>query len=782
MFLRPTARTLTRRAGTAAMVLALLAGGCNVSRINHLHTPANQTRAENARDLANAVFSDRDGLLAKTMANLEAEQNMRRAVALASDEFSDLADIESLGAMDWDWLREHTYDSLGASQRTTARADFGQLAFIVAHRGDYDPQHVRDAAALLHLGTRLLAEYSGRLDELDSVWMRYISSNTVALLQLSGADSRVDRDFARAAETFEAALGEITLGNVSRRIADAYEQSLVGVSGRPLLDPDVGGGDRARAFLKAWAELDRSGFDAALRRRNDALVRVLVLYDTLVKGERARAATLVAEQARIRERAKTDFHDQSPGAPCDSEGAAASTAVPTASGGASELLELLDTLRTGIRNVWEDEQMRQTYLERASQVQRELLAVATESLDPASVYSLVPLLGEGLGDEELSSFEGYLSLLQAKVAALPDENADEPEVGEARDAASRAVKARNEFRAALNTLRTTFQLGTADSNEEPDSIIRDKLEMVIRSTEALNLDLAAADLDRAKELAAELEAPIRDLVNSARSGTVSLADARSLLNLAIGTDRSGRLADALKPTDDLVKHMRSLLTDVSNQNAEASARVVEFLVGLHSLRQNVHEENARHYLVLTTIAKAEIERWLSVGAYAEELEGIYADAPTDPNSLFDAPAAPLAGAALARPCVTTSTPVIHTLRLLAEEAQTRHSASPAADAGGRAAAQSAARLTNAVRAISIQQLLSATNRRAANRNSIALLGEVREHSARLDDIGTTGVELEIRYHMDELVAFHSTGLTDQNLQNLVGAVQQGILIWIGSEQ
>ena len=76
--------------------------------------------------------------------------------------------------------------------------------------------------------------------------------------------------------------------------------------------------------------------------------------------------------------------------------------------------------------------------------------------------------------------------------------------------------------------------------------------------------------------------------------------------------------------------------------------------------------------------------------------------------------------------------------------------------------------------------MTALNHRRANENSIELIGEVQEHAIHVDNIVVAGVEAEIGYDLDRLVTFHSSGITQKDMDLLIGMIQSGLLIWIGS--
>ena len=131
--------------------------------------------------------------------------------------------------------------------------------------------------------------------------------------------------------------------------------------------------------------------------------------------------------------------------------------------------------------------------------------------------------------------------------------------------------------------------------------------------------------------------------------------------------------------------------------------------------------------------------------------------------------------------VDTNAHVLATLRVLAETAHTYQTSSPRErDPTGAHTRTSAERLARAVAILQTFQLMTTINRRAAAENSIALIGEVQEHTIRVDDVLVTSVEREIRYRLDDLIAFHASGITQEDLDTVARFVQAGLLAWIGS--
>ncbi|MFT3685710.1 MAG: hypothetical protein QM783_12415 [Phycisphaerales bacterium] len=284
---------------------------------------------------------------------------------------------------------------------------------------------------------------------------------------------------------------------------------------------------------------------------------------------------------------------------------------------------------------------------------------------------------------------------------------------------------------------------------------------------------------------------MKAILTSAGSGTVSAESAKTLVQFLLGPQRSAKLDKELGKSlsKERRKSIEEALVAAGKESDAASKRVVDLLAGVQKLHEQMHEENVRHFLALSTIATAEVDRWTTTGMLMGEINPIFGrkekveqkksterttcsdcellDKPTDKNA----------------PQVTLDSHVLPSLRSLAAYANKTQMVAPGVKIEDSEPSQhAAARLARAYQAVQGFELVTAVNTRRAAENTIALVSEVEEHSVHLDDLLTTGVELDIRYSLDELMAFHSSGVTDEDLQVLISTVQSGLLAWIGARQ
>jgi hypothetical protein len=66
-------------------------------------------------------------------------------------------------------------------------------------------------------------------------------------------------------------------------------------------------------------------------------------------------------------------------------------------------------------------------------------------------------------------------------------------------------------------------------------------------------------------------------------------------------------------------------------------------------------------------------------------------------------------------------------------------------------------------------------------NGIRLRTEVLEHGIHLDAIVARVEEATVRFGLKDLLAFHSSGLTENDIQAAVGIVQSALVAWIGAK-
>ena len=117
-------------------------------------------------------------------------------------------------------------------------------------------------------------------------------------------------------------------------------------------------------------------------------------------------------------------------------------------------------------------------------------------------------------------------------------------------------------------------------------------------------------------------------------------------------------------------------------------------------------------------------------------------------------------------------PILHTLRLLSETASFWQFGSPASDSHGARMMFSFGRLREAIELINGQILMISVNERFSLENGLVLRTELQEHDLHLDAIASRTHEAGLRLGLRDLVAFHSTGVTEGDIQAAIGIVQQ----------
>ena len=287
--------------------------------------------------------------------------------------------------------------------------------------------------------------------------------------------------------------------------------------------------------------------------------------------------------------------------------------------------------------------------------------------------------------------------------------------------------------------------------------------------------------------------------------------------------------EAKKRFDARVERLGQIIKDIDQESAAATNRVLEFLRDLYRLQLDLHEENLRHYRALGGVATAELKRWelLSYlnGRYRQMFGDVYGllesedvrvrdrvralprlvrpaastyvqhagsrehhrekeqtTFPLFPKSPRDAgtewagevrkagqPQMP------AHPVIAPGAPILQSLRLLAETAREWQFTSPTRDPDGTNTRGSFHRLASGIELINGQLLMISVNERFSLENGLVLRTEVREHDLHLDAIAARTREAGIRLGLRDLVAYHSSGITNEDIQSVLGVIQQALL-------
>ncbi|MDB5553455.1 MAG: hypothetical protein JWL86_3439 [Rhizobium sp.] len=178
--------------------------------------------------------------------------------------------------------------------------------------------------------------------------------------------------------------------------------------------------------------------------------------------------------------------------------------------------------------------------------------------------------------------------------------------------------------------------------------------------------------------------------------------------------------------------------------------------------------------------KGDVEKLQAVRSYtlfSTAPGGAAASRPATTNTTTNA----RAPVSLNHPVFTPANQIVHSIRLLAETAQAWQFASPRLDPNGDNTRGSFERLRNAMEIINGQLLMISVNERFSLENGLVLRTEIQEHDLHLDSIVARTREAGMRLGLRDLLAFHSSGITDADIQAAIGIIQQAILINISGK-
>ncbi|MFT3685711.1 MAG: hypothetical protein QM783_12420 [Phycisphaerales bacterium] len=481
----------------AGLVASLFVCGCGVNRFDHLHDDANAQKAKEASDLFEAVRSKRTGLPARMLANLEAEKALRTTVAGASIQFASQVNLQQLESMPWKTLYRDLRSQLG--YRTDSTAD--GLMDILANL-DAVPQNRR---ADIQKRATTIAIAIARLDAVfpsqdNPYGLRDSVNDSVAALNKdyeaqNPKSPPVELNFTNRLKAARDHMISIT----ERDFKDVLGWSRADLERRlQRADPEVRE-EKANILLaksdgsEFAAYLERLQNDGQIERRLKLLAQSVSVYEVLVTGERARMAMFKKAQKDLVERAKKTF-PASPSAPT-------SPSTDTTNPDTEATINLLFFVHDTLNNYWTNEEHRANYLRTASELQRLLLKTADQSRDPAGVYSLVPLTGSGLSDDELKELESYINALKdqftgEKAKAFEKELAkaiedDETERSAKVKQAGGNEKAQQDEKGkvtALTEFRDAWDHLKKAMGDKPPSLV-EILKDVVKASDALSLDL-----------------------------------------------------------------------------------------------------------------------------------------------------------------------------------------------------------------------------------------------------------------------------------------------------
>lgn len=302
--------------------------------------------------------------------------------------------------------------------------------------------------------------------------------------------------------------------------------------------------------------------------------------------------------------------------------------------------------------------------------------------------------------------------------------------------------------------------------------------------------------------------------SSAKPGAGGAADAGGGANDAAAKTNTKESADA-KALEGLVGHLGDVAKDIGQYSDAATQRVATFVKELYQIQLDLDQENLRHSEALHTVALAEIKRWQLLGTINTRY--IPREAPKDhavsrpPVGFIDlseyrlfatkdqlsalyTPPAPVAGAGSPagpakantldgrHPAVARSDGIFASFRRLAETAEFWQKGSPAADdVSGLQTLGSNHRLTEGVRLVEGQLLLISINLRLSDQNGLALYTELEEHNLNIDGVISRIHEAGLRVGLQEMLAFHSSGVTEADVETVLGTVRTVLLQRINSK-
>ncbi len=333
---------------------------------------------------------------------------------------------------------------------------------------------------------------------------------------------------------------------------------------------------------------------------------------------------------------------------------------------------------------------------------------------------------------------------------------------------------------------------------------------------ATNVDSLDANLKGFKNLLLDT-----NIVNAFTKSQDPLQASMFLLTNAAGLSGFNKILTQQNviSTNDL-KQIGVILRDIASEQNAAAQRLLSFFADLSTIQLNLYQENLRHYDALQFVARKELKRWDTLKRLSRRYSAIFVDpaqqvAPDrllsvlstnlffftsqDANawkqyyhSRYD-PELKLINrlpfepdfhtSSYSPPTITPDSQILTSIRLLAENARSWQKASPSQyDPVGFFVRVSGARSWEAIRLIQGYYLMLALNEQYATANSLFLRKEIQEHDIFLDGILYRAQEADIRLRLGDQLAFHSSGITDADIQAVVGIIQTGLLAWIGAKQ
>jgi hypothetical protein len=198
---------------------------------------------------------------------------------------------------------------------------------------------------------------------------------------------------------------------------------------------------------------------------------------------------------------------------------------------------------------------------------------------------------------------------------------------------------------------------------------------------------------------------------------------------------------------------------------------------------------------MLTVANIEFRRWVLLGLLNDNYQEVYGGQTTPATSrLFQtqqevdkliADHAP--GGTAAQPDLRKHPAVAKTgdriwtsIRKLTETVAAFHRSAQVNDPDGFNLTTANDRLFKAVRTVDGHLLMISLNQHISEENVARLHAELASHDIRLDTLKTRVEEAGYRLTLGDLKAFHTSGVTDQDIQTIADVFANGFLAWIGS--
>jgi hypothetical protein len=182
-------------------------------------------------------------------------------------------------------------------------------------------------------------------------------------------------------------------------------------------------------------------------------------------------------------------------------------------------------------------------------------------------------------------------------------------------------------------------------------------------------------------------------------------------------------------------------------------------------RPTTHPASSRRIRLKLFADRAATQDWMAWDRQVSEESGIPATQPRQP-----------ATAAQTQPAISDGDQILNSLRRLADAARAWQKASPNEfDPRGWNAHFSQQRLQRGIEVVNAHVLSTSVNERFATESSVRLRAELEEHDIHLDGLQARVDEAELRLGLGDVLAFHQTGITDEDLQAGIGILQSTFL-------